>query len=360
MILVLPSLGAALCLFLIAVLAAKRPFRGADAALLAWFAAQALAFTSISISAAMPAFVPLVWLSLGQLCLFSLGPIQLVYARIVTGRTPGLRLQGGVVLAVAALLFCLPLTVDLQAQSGAIVAVNPPVWLFIIPPVALTVSAAWPLVALRIAGQARRGAKDRYSNLGGVDPGWIRTWAISALAVIGISQLIFLNTFVAFLPLDWHVAALIAFQILQVVYVAHRGLTRPGIFQATRQQIESMRIDTAAAQADFSAATARLAATKLFLEPELTAARLANELGWAPERLTLAFRVGGHTNFHDAVLRARLTEMESLARDPANARVTTLALGLDAGFGSKSAMYDAFRRELSTTPAAWRRAVGQS
>jgi AraC-like DNA-binding protein len=360
MILILPLLGAVICVFLIAVLAVKRPFRAPDAALAAWFGAQSAAFAAVVINVAFPALWPILLLSAGQFLLFSLGPAQLVYARAAAGRPLGLRLQFLVLAVVAGLLGLLPLLVDFQSYSGALVVEQPPAWLFMLPPLALLVSMAWPVTALRIAGQARRRAKDRFSNLGAVDPGWIRTWAVSSLIVTTISLLISFNSVFALLPIEWHIVVLLGFQVLQVVYVAHRGLTRPGVFQATRKQVQAAKIDTTAAREDYAAATSGLSASRLYLDPDLTAPRLADELGWAPERLTLAFRVGGGTNFHDAVLRARLAEMETLARDPANAGVTTLALGLDAGFGSKSAMYDAFRRELSTTPAAWRRAITQS
>ncbi|MEE2526953.1 AraC family transcriptional regulator [Hyphobacterium sp. HN65] len=357
MILSLTISGAAVCLFLLAVLAAKRPFRTPDASLAAWFGAQAASFLVVAISTGFPAFWPIVLLSAGQIFLFSLGPAQLVYARAMAGQPLGLKNQGVAIGVITGLLLLLPLLVDLDVRSGAIIVEQPPVWLFIVPPAALLASMAWPIAALRIAGRARRRAKDRYSNLGSVDPGWIRIWAISSLAVSAISLLAFLNAFFAFLPLDQYVAAVLGFQILQLVYVAHRGLTRPGVFLATARQVETANIDFDAAKADYERARSQLAETRLFLDPDLTAPRLADELGWGPDRLTRAFRIGGSTNFHDAVLRARLKEMENLARDPANERVTTLALGLDAGFGSKSAMYEAFRRELSTTPAAWRKSV---
>lgn len=360
MILTLTISGAVICLFLLAVLAAKRPFRAPDAALAFWFGAQAAAFLVVAVSAGFPGFWPLILLSAVQIFLFSLGPAQLIYARAMAGRPLALKGQGLALGLVAILLILLPLLVDLEVRSGAIVVEQPPLWLMLVPPAALLVSMAWPVTALRIAGKARRRAKDRYSNLGNVDPGWIRIWALSSLTVSALFLLAFLNSLFVVVPLGLHVAAVLGLQILQVIFVAHRGLTRPGVFQATARQVETAKIDVEAARADFLQVSDRLAASRLFLDPDLTASQLADDLGWAPERLTQAFRIGGATNFHDAVLRARLTEMERLARDPANERVTTLALGLDAGFGSKSAMYEAFRRELSTTPAAWRKSFTQA
>lgn len=355
MILILAILGSAICLFLIAILLAKRPFAAPEASLLFWLAAQGGAFAAIAVSAGWPDFWPLMWLSAGQFLLFCLGPAQLIYARASLSRPLDVLPQIGAMAGVATVLALLPLIVQLETRSGAIIAQQAPVWLVLLPLVALLVSAAWPVRVLRIARQARRRLKDRHSNLAEVDPGWMEVWAISSLIVILAALLAVPNSILGVLPVAVHVGALLGFQILQVAYVAHRGLTRPGIFLSPPASAPRPVVDGAAARADFEAVILRLAESRLFLDPVLTAPRLSEEMGWAPERLTQAFRIGGETNFHDAVLAARLQEMEKLARDPANARVTTLALGLDAGFGSKSAMYEAFRRELNTSPAAWRR-----
>lgn len=360
MILTLAILGGAICLFLIAILASKRPFGSADGGLLFWLTAQGGAFGTIAVSTGLPEFWPIVWLSLGQLLLFCLGPAQLIYARASLSRPLEIWPQIGAMAGVATVLALLPLIVQLETRSGAIVANSAPLWLIFLPPAALLVSAAWPVMVLHLARQARGKLKDRYSNLAELDPGWMEVWAISSLIVILAALLAVPNSILGILPVSVHVGALLGFQILQVAYVAHRGLTRPGIFLSAPASAPRPAIDLAAARADFKAVTRRLADSRIYLDPELTAPRLSDEMGWAPERLTQAFRMGGETNFHDAVLAARLQEMERLARDTANARVTTLALGLDAGFGSKSAMYEAFRRELNTSPAAWRRHFTQS
>lgn len=359
MIPTLAVLGAAICAFLAAILVAKRPFRAPDGALLAWLAAQGGTFAVVAMASAWPALWPLVFLSLGQILTFSLGPAQLVYARAAAGEPLRLPMQGLALVIVAGLLALMPLLVNFEAREGAIIVTRPPLWIMLMPPLALIVSAAWPVRVLQIAGRLRRRAKDRYSNLAPVDPGWVRIWAISSLIVLAVSLLAYGNSFVVILPLGLHVSLLLVFQILQVVYVAHRGLTRPGIFLSSPAK-PGPEIDRDAAKADFEAVLAHLAAERPHLDPDLAAPQLADALGWAPERLTLAFRAGGGTSFHDAILRARIDEMARLARDPVNARVTTLALGFDAGFGSKSAMYDAFRRELDISPAAWRREIAQS
>jgi AraC-like DNA-binding protein len=98
-----------------------------------------------------------------------------------------------------------------------------------------------------------------------------------------------------------------------------------------------------------------LAEEKPHLKPDLTAQELADQLGWGPDRLTKALRHGGGTSFFDAINRARVNEVQALAAESRNARMSLLALAHDAGFGSKSAFYEAFQRHSGCSPAAWRR-----
>jgi AraC-like DNA-binding protein len=60
-------------------------------------------------------------------------------------------------------------------------------------------------------------------------------------------------------------------------------------------------------------------------------------------------------NFFDAINAARVREVQQLSRMPANGSVSLLVLAHEAGFGSKSAFYEAFRRHAGCTPAEWRR-----
>jgi AraC-like DNA-binding protein len=108
------------------------------------------------------------------------------------------------------------------------------------------------------------------------------------------------------------------------------------------------------AREDHARVAALLAEEKLHLKPGLTAQMLSDRLGWAPERLTTAFREGG-TSFFDAINAARVQEVKRRANDPLTARLSLLVLAFDAGFGSKTAFYDAFQRYAGCTPAAWRR-----
>ena len=113
-------------------------------------------------------------------------------------------------------------------------------------------------------------------------------------------------------------------------------------------------VDRLKATEDYSRIHALLANDKPHLLPNLTAEMLADRLGWGPERLTAALRHGGGVNFFDAINAARVREVQRLARNPENARVSLLVLAHQAGFGSKTAFYDAFRRHAGCTPAVWR------
>jgi AraC-like DNA-binding protein len=59
-------------------------------------------------------------------------------------------------------------------------------------------------------------------------------------------------------------------------------------------------------------------------------------------------------SFHDLVNRRRVEEVKAQLLDTASERFTIEGIGASAGFGSRSALYTAFRRFEGMTPAAFR------
>ncbi|MEZ6030674.1 MAG: helix-turn-helix domain-containing protein [Hyphomonadaceae bacterium] len=89
-------------------------------------------------------------------------------------------------------------------------------------------------------------------------------------------------------------------------------------------------------------------------DPGLTAAGAAVDLGVATARLGEALEATRGMNLTAYLQRRRVEEAQRLMADPAEARTSMEAIGLLAGFGSRSAFYAAFREQVGMTPAAWR------
>nr|HRK63217.1 helix-turn-helix domain-containing protein [Terricaulis sp.] len=58
--------------------------------------------------------------------------------------------------------------------------------------------------------------------------------------------------------------------------------------------------------------------------------------------------------FPEYLQHARVEETKRLLRDPAETRTSVEAIGLLAGFGSRSAFYKAFGDRVGMSPAAYR------
>lgn len=113
-------------------------------------------------------------------------------------------------------------------------------------------------------------------------------------------------------------------------------------------------LDDASAQALLVRIDQALERKRLFARPDLTLADLARESASTPHLVSEALNRVGGTSFRDLVNRRRVDDVKAQLADPENDRYTIEGLGASAGFRSRSALYDAFRRLEGTTPTACR------
>ena len=352
----LAGIGAALSLFLLLVLAVKRPFQPADRWLAAWFFAQFVFSVGILVALVAPPQAALVAALAGQFAIFAAGPAHYFYASTaLRGRQPlALHTVAVVAFGVVSVL-TLPLAARIRVEGGAMVADHTTPWLLLVPAIGLTLASSFPVAVLRLSRTRREELKDQIADLSACDPSWLQVWATSILA-LNISVLVAsVTSVVAGWPVDVQVAVALTIQVAHLAYVGQRGLTRPAIFFAASVPTQRQAVNRRDAAEDYARLEALLEKEKPHRLPNLTAEILADQLGWGPQRLTQALRMGGETNFFDAINRARVREVQQLAQRPENARVSLLVLAHEAGFGSKTAFYDAFHRHAGCTPAAWRR-----
>jgi len=86
---------------------------------------------------------------------------------------------------------------------------------------------------------------------------------------------------------------------------------------------------------------------------ELLLDDLAARLALTPKELSQLVNEAHGAQFQDFLNRHRVAELQRLLRDPARAGQSILALGLEAGFNSKSALNRAFKRHAGCTPSEW-------
>jgi AraC-like DNA-binding protein len=100
---------------------------------------------------------------------------------------------------------------------------------------------------------------------------------------------------------------------------------------------------------------AHLESARPHLRGDLTLRELARELDTQPNHLSRAVNETGES-FPDLLARHRVEEAKRLLADRGLDHLTVDALGARAGFRSRSAFYEAFRRHTGVTPSAFRNA----
>jgi len=93
---------------------------------------------------------------------------------------------------------------------------------------------------------------------------------------------------------------------------------------------------------------------RVYLRPDLTLPELADELGLPRGHLSQIVNERFGCNFSELLARHRVGCAEAILADPECEHLTVESIGFRAGFNSRSAFYDAFKRTTGVTPAAYR------
>ena len=129
------------------------------------------------------------------------------------------------------------------------------------------------------------------------------------------------------------------------------GLLRPdpGLLRVVRQRLS--RLEPPPAEASPFAAAVRSRVEEDLPSGEVTAARVAAEMGLSARTLDRRLAAGG-TSFRDLLDGVRRELAEHLLRDP---RVTTGEIAFQLGFSESSAFHRSFKRRTGLTPREFRR-----
>lgn len=242
--------------------------------------------------------------------------------------------------------------------AGVLDLSGPLAWL--ISPLSVVFSLVFPLVGLRVLARHRRALMDNVATLDGLDLAWSRTVLLSMIAggLAGAVLLLLAN-------FQLGVSHSAAFAAILVIIGGQLGFAGySGLQQVPPPVVEAARFDPAvgeggeAARADYARLDGLMCEQALHTSETFRLDELAAAAGWPPERVSHALKLGGETNFHDFANRHRVEAVKALIDDPANARISLLALALDAGFQSKASFNRVFKAVTGETPTAYRRRAG--
>ncbi len=98
-----------------------------------------------------------------------------------------------------------------------------------------------------------------------------------------------------------------------------------------------------------------MAEEKIFLNPSLTLDHVADQLDISTSYLSRVIKSELHTNYSDYVNEFRVNEAKNYLRNPEFSTYTITAIGLEAGFNSKSSFYEVFKKHTGQTPLHYKR-----
>jgi len=90
-----------------------------------------------------------------------------------------------------------------------------------------------------------------------------------------------------------------------------------------------------------------------FLRQKASLKDLASILNTHPNQISKIVNQGNHSNFNDFINQKRIAFSKKKLVDPKFSNLTIEAIGTMAGFKSKSAFYNAFKKHTNTSPSAF-------
>jgi AraC-like DNA-binding protein len=237
----------------------------------------------------------------------------------------------------------------------------------------ITYSAATALYLVR----HRRDVEHSYSNLARVSLRWL-FWLTAGTGGIWVLVTSLKIAQVSTAIRDGHVAIAMA---LLIYGIGYKGLRQPEVFQYQTAEYPAQKLEveppprmTEAATAapryersglgDAEAVLLRESLLRLmdrdqpWKESELTLPDLAGRLNSTPHKLSEVLNSQMGQTFYDFVNGYRVREVQRRIRAGDTRSLKMLALAMDAGFASKSAFNEVFKKHTSQTPSAFRQAVG--
>lgn len=152
-----------------------------------------------------------------------------------------------------------------------------------------------------------------------------------------------------------------------IYWIGHIGIYKYGINQE-RKKIRSHTLDRSSVivvadkpKSDHLELFEKLLVEKkYFLDPELTLDKIADELGLSKSHLSRLINNELQTSFPDYINQLRIKQAQYFLRHPDFSNYTLVAIGLEAGFASKTTFNNTFKKVTGMTPSEYRNAQNRS
>jgi AraC-like DNA-binding protein len=221
----------------------------------------------------------------------------------------------------------------------------------------------YPVYCLWLLRQHANTIRERFSYTEKISLNWLRLLILGAL-------LSFIIGFVAFELIIGNSISepRNAFYIIATVntvfifVLGYFGLRQPHIFvtrpeQAQQAKEKYMHSGLNEAESDRIIRDLKkfMKDERPFLDPKLTLAGLANQLGTSPNRLSQVLNSELGVTFYDFINDYRIEEVKQQLINPEKSHITLLGIALESGFNSKSSFNKLFKEKTGQTPSQFKK-----
>ena len=242
---------------------------------------------------------------------------------------------------------------------------------------------------IRLLTRHRERIKDTFSSLEHLNLAWLRNMTIGGVTMWSIAFVIYLFGFFGSAsdaapdPIEGYDDYVALAMAVFVYAIGYLGLRQPEIFgpqqrepltasvpqkeeegvdlaELPKPQYAKSGMDPDRARRHVEALLHVMETEKPFRKSDLTLQELAEALSVSPHNLSEMINTQLGKNFYDFVNGYRVEEVQRRLVDPDSAHLTVLALGLEAGFNSKSSFNAVFKKHAKMTPSQYRQQVGES
>ena len=306
---------------------------------------------------------------------FIYGPVFFLYAKTLTEGRSRLKLHDLIhfIPFLAAGLFLIPF----YAQSGSdklLFSQSPEShpwtpWLIGLNYIKLVYSPGYLLAIFILLQRHRKRLKATFSSIERINLAWLRnvmlggvlTWAIAVV-------FFFFHSDVGGTEMQDPIsrgASYVSIALACFVYaIGYLGLRQPEIFAPGSVHDQNAGSSPGYARSGMGEeASRRLQASlvsamekdRLYRNSNLTLSELAGSLSATPHNLSEVINTGIGLNFYDFINSYRVEEVKKRLADPDSSHLTLLAIGMEAGFNSKSSFNAVFKKHASMTPSEYRK-----
>lgn len=183
-------------------------------------------------------------------------------------------------------------------------------------------------------------------------------WIVGFLVALNAAQIArFLYGHIAPVPALVPLVLTIEFAVIVSVVFWRSVEARPAVAapEPPAPRYERSGLDADAAHALLARIDLALTGNRLFADQALTLARLAAAINSTPHQVSESLNRHRGITFHELLNQLRVDDVKAQLRDASAVHYTIEGIGASAGFGSRSALYAAFRRLEGMTPADYRK-----